>query len=59
MGVVAEFHTSSDEDGDKVVHHNQSTCNYAIEIIKNGNKVLGKLANSKLCERCEAIAAGK
>ena len=59
MGSVAEFHTSSDEDGDKLVHHNQSECDYAIEIIANNHKVLGILPNSELCERCAAIAAGK
>jgi hypothetical protein len=59
MGVVAEFHTSSDEDGDKLVHHNQSECGYAKEIIRNNHKVLGKLPSSVLCERCAAIAAGK
>jgi hypothetical protein len=59
MGVVDEFHTSSDEDGDKLVHHNQSECGYGKEIIRNGHKVLGKLTGSVLCTRCADIAAGR
>lgn len=59
MGLISAFHTSSDEDGDKLVHHNQSECGYGQEIIRNGNKVDGVLAGSVLCERCTDIAAGK
>jgi hypothetical protein len=59
VGLVAEFHTSSDEDGDKLVHHNQSECGYGQEIIRNGHMVAGKLPGSVLCSRCADIAAGK
>ncbi len=59
MAPVSDFHTSSDEDGDKLVHHNQSECGYAKEIIRNGHYVGGKLPGSVLCERCADIAAGK
>jgi hypothetical protein len=57
MALVSDFHTSSDEDGDKLVHHNQSECGYAKEIIKNGHQVAGKLAGSELCSKCKELAA--
>ena len=59
MGLVADFHTSSDEDGDKLVHHNQSECGYGKEIIRNGHKVDRRLPGSVLCSRCADIASGK
>jgi hypothetical protein len=59
MGLVADFHTSSDEDGDKLVHHNQSECGYGKRIIQNGNYVIGQLPGGSLCERCNDIAEGK
>ena len=59
MGLMAAFHTSSDEDGDKLVYHNQSECGYAKEIIRNGNQVPDDTAGRTLCERCADIAAGK
>jgi len=59
MGTTLPFHTSSDEDGDKLVHHDQSECGYAKEIIRNGNQVAGVLLGSVLCERCAEIAAGR
>jgi len=57
MGYVSTFHTSSDEDGDKLVHHNQSECGYGQEIKRNGNQVAGALAGSALCERCAELGA--
>jgi hypothetical protein len=59
MGVVSDFHTSDDFSGDKLVHHNQSECGYGQKIIRDGNKVLGKLPGSVLCSRCADIASGK
>jgi hypothetical protein len=58
MALVAAFHTSSDEDGDKLVYHNQSECGYAKEIIKNGHVVPNDIAGRTLCTRCADIAAG-
>lgn len=57
MTKVGAFHTSTDEDGDPLRHHNQSECGYGKEIIKNGHYVEGILPNSKLCETCEGLAA--
>jgi len=59
MGLVAEFHTKEEWSNDKLVHHNQSDCDYGIKIISDGNKELGKLPGSKLCSRCAEIAASK
>ena len=59
MTLMDAFYTSSTEDGDKLVYHNQSECGYGQEIIRNGNKVAGKGTNRDLCERCADIAAGK
>ena len=59
MGLVAEFHTSDEWSKDKLIHHNQSECDYGMKIIRDGNKVLGKLPGSELCTRCAEIAAGK
>ncbi len=59
MGLVNPFHTSSDEDGDKLVYHNQSECGYGKEIIKNGHKVDGVGTGRRLCDRCADITAGK
>jgi hypothetical protein len=56
---MAAFHTSSDEDGDKLVYHNQSECGYGQEIIRNGHKVDNDTAGRTLCERCADLAAGK
>ncbi len=58
MGLIYDFHTSSDEDGDKLVYHNQSECGYGQEIIRNGNQVLGQGAGRTLCDRCRDIASG-
>ena len=56
MTLIAAFHTSSDEDGDKLVYHNQSECGYAKEIIRNGNVVPNDIAGRTLCERCRDLA---
>lgn len=56
MSKVDAFHTSSDEDGDKLVYHNQSECGYGKEIIRNGHYVKGVLAGSELCTKCEELA---
>jgi hypothetical protein len=56
MGLVAAFHTSSDEDGDKLVYHNQSECGYGKEIIKNGHKVDNDTGERTLCRTCDALA---
>ena len=57
MGYVSAFHTSSDEDGDKLVHHDQSECGYGKEIIRNGHYVLGVLPGSDLCKKCKELGA--
>ena len=59
MALVADFHTSSTEDGDKLVYHNQSECGYGKEIIKNGNKVADRQPGDTLCDACTDLAAGK
>jgi hypothetical protein len=59
MALVNEFHTSSEEDGDKLVYHNQSECGYGKEIIRNGNRISGRADGSTLCERCRDIALGE
>ncbi len=56
MGLSAPFHTSSTEDGDKLVYHNQSECGHAKEIIHNGNQVAGLRNGTDLCEKCEELA---
>ena len=56
MGLISAFHTSSDEDGDKLVFHNQSECGYAQEIIRNGNVVPNDVGNRDLCEKCAELA---
>ena len=57
MGTTLPIHTSSDEDGDKLVYHDQSECGYLKEIFRNGNQVAGVLPGSVRCERCAEIAA--
>ena len=59
MGMVSAFHTSSDEDGDKLVFHNQKECDDGHEIIRNGNKVEGAGVGRTLCERCSELATAK
>jgi hypothetical protein len=56
MGLVGAIYTSSDEDGDKLVYHNQSECGYRKEIIRNGNQVEGIGTGRDLCERCAELA---
>ena len=56
MTLVADFHTSSDEDGDKLVYHNQSDCGYGKEIINNGNYEAGRQPGDTLCETCTNLA---
>jgi hypothetical protein len=57
MSLVTDFHTSSTEDGDELVYHNQSECGYAKEIIRNGNKVAGRRAGDRLCDKCAELAS--
>ncbi len=57
--MVRAFHTSSDEDGGKPVFHNQKECEYAQEIIRNGNRIDGIGVGLTLCERCADIAIGR
>jgi hypothetical protein len=59
MSLIREFYTSSTEDGDKLVYHNQSECGYAKEIIRNGHRIYGRRPGDRLCDRCADIAAGK
>jgi hypothetical protein len=56
MGLMAPFHTSSDEDGDDLVYHNQSECGYGQKIIRNGNKVDGPGTGRDLCDWCADLA---
>lgn len=55
MGLIPAFHTSSTEDGDNLVYHNQSECGYAKEIIRNGNVVPGLRNGTELCEKCDEL----
>jgi hypothetical protein len=55
MPKVNAFHTSSDEDGGKLVYHVQSECGYGQEIIRNNHKVEGPGVNRSLCERCKSF----
>jgi hypothetical protein len=59
MSKVDAFHTSSTEDGDRLVYHNQSECGYGKEIIRNGHKVPNDIAGRSLCDRCADIEAGR
>jgi hypothetical protein len=57
MGLVDDFHTSSDEDGDELKYHNQSECSYGQEIIRNGYSVAGTGVGRSLCSRCAELVA--
>ena len=56
MGLITTFHTAGEEDGDRLLYHDQSECVYAREIIRNGNVVLNDTAGRTLCEYCALIA---
>ena len=58
MCTTLPVHTSSDEDGDKLVYHHQSECGYLKEMFRNGHQVAGVLLGSFRCERRAEIAAG-
>lgn len=58
MAKVPAFHTSTDEDGDPLRHHDESECGYGKEIIRNGHYVAGILPGSILCDRCRDLAKG-
>ena len=56
MGLITTFHTSGDENGDRLLYHDQSECVSAREIIRNGNVILNDTAGRTLCEHCALIA---
>jgi hypothetical protein len=56
MGAALSIHTSSDENGDKLVYHDKCECGYRMESLPNDNQVAGVLPGSVRCERCAEIA---
>jgi hypothetical protein len=58
VSLVAPFHSYENEDGEKLVYHNQSECEHGQEIVRNGHKVDGD-GGRPLCEGCADLAGGK
>lgn len=54
MGLTPPFHTN-DPEGDKLVHHNQGTCEHALEILRTGHFEAGAFPGSRLCESCAEV----
>jgi hypothetical protein len=58
MSKVPDFHSTSAEDVDELVYHNQSNCPVGAELRTRGTAAVGQGYFRTLCIKCKSIDDG-